>query len=549
MADSNPFLFVHLPLNEVRGDRLLDDSANRRHALAHRSTMVADETFGACLELGGARGGYVEFPPWKLNPEVFLPPTLDRPRASDPLTLTFTIWISPAAEDGEWNLIDCGLRPELQRLKVRFKRLSGRVTFTFLAPAEPDKSRGFRWISQADMPPGQWIHFALVWDPRGSGATWGYGNCQMYLNGRFFSSSGKTDGETPFRMGGAAAFQTFLGWPSFRGKLAHFRVYTRELTQVEIVEAMNRDVARLGITDPVACSLLDPNGKPMMFLDASDIGEKMQVMVKPLKSGLMLENLFPGPPTPDQCHFELVFRPGTLDLTENRPISASTRDGYDRWEAQAYRRTRPDGHDSICIRCKFPRDLSSDLQIVLNALKADRRFGPRSTLMDIRYRSLKDAQDKAVTGRIQQWLQLAQRAPRRSLTMSVVQPSRGWTQDRSNRGTGPWIGGGRVFLMGHFICVDAKEQMKKDNWQLLMTIPSLYAPFGSQEMRFPGRVRWYSQAGSPVPKSLWWSDVIVAPGGAVSLGVDPPRQVLDAVDRIEVFLDGVSYSDEKIWIV
>src|SRR4051812_712624 len=106
MADQNPFLFVHLPMNEVRADRLLDVSPNRRHALAVRPKIVADETFGACLELGG--GSFVEFPPWKLQPAVFLPPSPAHSPAGEPLQVTYTAWVSLAAGDGEWPLIDCG---------------------------------------------------------------------------------------------------------------------------------------------------------------------------------------------------------------------------------------------------------------------------------------------------------------------------------------------------------------------------------------------------------------------------------------------------------
>jgi hypothetical protein len=134
--------------------------------------------------------------------------------------------------------------------------------------------------------------------------------------------------------------------------------------------------------------------------------------------------------------------------------------------------------------------------------------------------------------------------------MSVIPLDRGWTQDRSDRGTGPSVRGGRISLLGHFICADAQEQMKKDNWPVLMNISSLYAPFGDRELRFPGRVRWYARAAdSAVPKTLWWSDVVVAPAGAISLAADLPREVLNAAGSVEVFLDGVSYSDEKIWIV
>jgi hypothetical protein len=70
MADNNPFLFVHLPLDEIRHGQVLDLSPNCRHGLSHNAKIVADETFGACLEFTGY--SFVKFPDWKLSPAVFL---------------------------------------------------------------------------------------------------------------------------------------------------------------------------------------------------------------------------------------------------------------------------------------------------------------------------------------------------------------------------------------------------------------------------------------------------------------------------------------------
>jgi len=543
MTENGPFLFVHLPHNEIRGDRLLDATPNRRHAIPHHANVGADDTLGACLELSGATDSFVECPPWKLYPEALLPAASTRPPSGEPQKLTFTIWISPAAGDGEWALIDWGLSPDAQRLKVGFKRTNHKLSFTALAPAELERTRGYRWTADASAQAGPWMHFALVFDPKG------YGDCQMYLNGGFFSSYGKTIGEAPPRFTRAASYPNFLGWRAFRGRLAHFRIYTRELTKQEIVQEIDRDSERLRIASPLDCSLIDPLKRPMMYLDASDIGEKMQVVVKPLRNGMTLAGLPTGPPAPGKCHFELAFRPGTLDLSGNPDISANTRDGRDMWEAKAFPRTSRDGHDSVCIRCNFARPLTGEVDVVLNALKADRRFAPRWTLVDIRFGNLKDGEGQLLSGRIPQWLQLAPRVPRTSLSMSGRPLRPEWTQDPTDKGSGPLVREGKIFLLGHFICAAAQELMKKDNWQILKTIDAEYTPFGNAEMRFPGRVRWQSAAGPAGPKTLWCSDVIVAPNGVVSIDAGLPREILREAGRVDVFLDGISYSNEKLWVV
>lgn len=547
MADNNPFLYVHLPLDEVRDGLLLDVSHNRRHAVAHAAKIVGDDaTFGRCLELAGTSGSYLEFPPWKLNPAIFLPPSANRSPAEDPLKLTYSVWISPAARDGEWTLIDSGFRPDLQRLKVRFKRQNQALTFTVLAPADRERTRGLCWRSQATMPAGPWMHFAMVWDPNGEGADAGYGSCQMYLNGGFFSSSGKTIGEAPARLPGGAASQTFVGWPAFAGRLAHFRIHTRELMQQEIVQQIDTDLEGLRRMSPVECSLLDPLGNPRMYLDFSDVGEKMQVVVKPLQTGLKLAGLPPGPPAPDRCHFELGFRPGTLELTGNPAITANTEDGPGRWEAVAYPRIYPGGGDVVCIQSLFERPFDRELRIVLSFLKADRRFPPRWTRVDLRYRNLQDGQGKALRGRMPQWLQLEPRTTKSDLPLADLRAGQGWTPDAE---TNLGLRGGNTFFQGQLFCADAQEQMKRDNWQLVTSIPADYAPSGERETRFPGRVRWLATAGSPGPGTLWCSDLIIAPIGAVSLAVDLPTAMLRDVGQIAVLLDGMSYPNEKLWVV
>jgi hypothetical protein len=538
VIDNSPFLFVHLPLDEIRGGQLLDASPNRRHAIPHLAVLADDETFGHCLDFAAPRS-YAEFPPWKLNPDLFLAPT--------PTKLTISAWISPVASDVEGTILDCGFRPGLQRLKIRLRRTGQNVQFTVLAPANRERERGVRWTAEAAMPAGAWLHFALIWDPIGEGADRDCGSCDMFLNGGFFSSYGNTNGERPGPPGGAVAFQTLLGGPGFRGKLAHLRIHTRALAQEEINRQIDQDRAALRLASPIECALLDPNNKPMMFLDASPVGEKMQFIVKPVGNGLTLGGLLPGPIGPDNCHFEIAARPGTLDLRASTSMAATAREGRDDWEAKAFPKTTPDGHDSICVRCVSPEPLTSELRIVLSFLMADRRFAARWTLLDLRYRNVNDAQGRLLGGRIPQWLELAPRVPQPppSVPSARVQPVWNKGSNSLNTKAAP----GRIILEGHMSATDVAGLLRLPHWHILaLLLPGYPRPFGTKTLRFPGRVRWISSA-PPEPATVWLGDIVLDPGSSVSVSTDVPPEVLKNVSRIEVSFDGVSYSSEKSLVV
>ncbi len=509
MADHNPFLFVHLPLDEIQRDRLLDTSPNRRHATARQAQIKNDDTFGACLELTGEHC-YVELPPWK-------------PLAVTSQKLTFSIWISVAAGDGDSILIDSGLHPEMERLKVSVRRSGQTWGFSVLAPG--DRHKVSRWSGEANLHDAAWVHFAFVWDAKE--------DCRMFVDGRRLAGSSRRESEALPRHTAPRTLQTFLGWPAFRGKLAHFRIYTQELAEQELSQDIGRDLSRAAITEPLACSLLNPNGHPTMDLDASDLGEKMQFIARPLR-GEITPSIIPyEPPSPDRNHFVLAFRGGTLDLSrgvEARPTIQNS------WEAKAY--PGYGGEDLICLRCNAPSPFPADgLKIVLFTLKADQRFGPRSAPIEIRYTQLKNGRGQLMHGRVRQWLSLQRSALPGGLATALSPIRDDWTQVSV---FGPSVLGGMIRLGGQLFAADAQALIKKAFWHILFTA-SAAAPFGGSVLRFPGRVRWLAAAGASGLETQWLSDVMISGGGEVGIDAGLPSDVLASVGRIEIDLDGVSY--------
>jgi hypothetical protein len=109
------------------------------------------------------------------------------------------------------------------------------------------------------------------------------------------------------------------------------------------------------------------------------------------------------------------------------------------------------------------------------------------------------------------------------------------------------VSGGRIRLSGHVFCDSIQELGKKQRWQKLSGV---FSPFGGKEIRFPGRVRWKRlSAGASEAQTLWWSDLIIGPNGDVIIATDLPRDILGVAGRVDVYLDGVSYSDEILWVV
>jgi hypothetical protein len=553
MADNNPFLFVHLPLDEIRHGQVLDLSPNCRHGLSHNAKIVADETFGACLEFTGY--SFVKFPDWKLSPAVFLPRAADSPPPGALLKLTFTLWLTPPSAPGGRTLIDAGLGKDLQRFTVGFKRQDdSRLVFTVQAPApgEVEKTRGFRWTSQPIAADGPWVHFAVVWDPKNSGPD----ICSMFLNGAPLIVATVELGTKP--VSGEPVGGTLLG-STFLGMLAHFRIYTRELAQQEIAQEIDRDLARRRKAGLLECSLLDPleNPLPLMFLypSSAPMAEKMTLAVKPLRGGMKLAKLPAEPPAPDKCHFELRFRPGVLNLS--RTVERVTADPPGAWQATTYApQAGTLGHVAVCIRCNSEKDLAQNvpLKLVLDSLRADERFGSRFTRIDLRYHNLIVAPGSPPTsGRIPQWLLLWPREQPGSAALILA--SEDWIQDPR---TALSVSSGNTLLQGRLVCANAQAMMKRQMWgpewgntpkyfaKMVAYLPLGYSPSPRADLRFAGRARWFS-ADSPEP--LWSSDLWIWSHG--TLGIDAEKlltgNVYYRVVRIEVSLDGVSYaSDESL---
>ena len=537
----DPSLFVHLPLNEVREGKLRDLGPKHLDATAERAHIGKDETFGSFV-IGPE---YVVLPPSIVIPEPFKPSGAIVTGAY-PSKLTYTIWISPTPGEWESLLIDQGFSGDLQRLAVRVTRRSQRLAFSVEAPSTRSKNPGFCWTGEIEAPSTRWMHFALVWDPKGQAADAGYGTVRMFLNGGSLGNLVRTEAKrrTPRANEPPYEFQIVLGRPFFPGGCAAFRIYTRELQEREIAQQANQFLRRAQNLNPLKCELLDSHDRPMMPLRDSTrdaIAEKMTVLVEPLRYDLKLAALATAAaPDPERSHFEIRFRPDALNMSRGLD-AVTTADGPGKWDAKLYPPTPQAQHVSLCIRCNFERPFSEDesLRIQLDSLMAESRFGPRWTRAELRYQKLIDHRGNSLSGSIPWWLQLGTRALRADPhpTPIAILLTDGWTQEPE---TAIRVISPNTFLQGRLVFADAQKLKTRADWKIVGRLPQGYAPWGKRDARFSGRVRWLEQ---PVPgraRALWCSDLIVAPTGTISMDGGP-----GSATRIEVSLNGVSYSSER----
>src|SRR5262249_37657907 len=82
--------------------------------------------------------------------------------------------------------------------------------------------------------------------------------------------------------------------------------------------------------------------------------------------------------------------------------------------------SKPDDQDSLYLLCAQPGALpDAGLQLELDSLLPDSRYGTRTTLVDFRYRNLKSGGGESISGSVQQNLDLVNHLGRRNIPLHV----------------------------------------------------------------------------------------------------------------------------------
>ncbi|MDX2030051.1 MAG: LamG domain-containing protein [Blastocatellia bacterium] len=406
---SEPDLKLHLALDELQGPKLYDESPVRRNALHHGVRIVEDEGFGPCLELTGAPDSYVELP-----------------ALSDVLGAARTImcWVKLPAVDRPAALLD--LESSIgTRFSFSLQRTSAGelLLSTGDSSAFSESSMSYRLADpRIRQITSTWFHLALVMAPSPQG---GY-----YLNGRPISeyqATAQGSASTSALPPGASPPAPVAGPPStlgrsFPGRLAQFRVYSRALTAEEIHWNMEGDRPvqyRYRITHPIDFSLENRDADPVLYMDGHPEGQTMFLRVNNVTSGEIHLAPLPDPmPSEGNCHFELAFRPGTLEQSSIAAIALAAPNSP--WKIAGRSWSGPDDRDSLYFLCTQPGLLAGGgLTLELGHVLPESRYGTRTTLVDLRYRNLKSGAGETISGSVQQNLDLVNHQGRRNIPLHV----------------------------------------------------------------------------------------------------------------------------------
>jgi microcystin-dependent protein len=373
MSDVDPNLVIHLPLDETQDGTTPDSSANRNDGkLGGSPQLVPDETFGSCLSFDGV-DDYVELT--NAGPAL--------------VNQSFTVeaWVNVRALGAdETVVIGTEQTASGQGLRLSVKDRKPFVSFT-----DSNETGGATQLSAGD-----WFHLAWRFDQS-------KGEQAVFVNGLLDTASqghAAFQGEGVLRAGRVSADDA----NAFAGMLAHVRVYSRAATAAEIARDMESDQTASSAyrkTHPLGFNLYDDDDQQVLYIDDDPSGHVLNLEINNTsQQAIALLRPESNVASADNYHFELRFRPGTLNAAalpllklgkaslNQSPLNLNS------WAVTHAQQT--DKTDSLYFLNTSTADgdkaltLDPGARLVLRLLNvtADGRGGARGTRAELRYRRL-----------------------------------------------------------------------------------------------------------------------------------------------------------------
>jgi concanavalin A-like lectin/glucanase superfamily protein len=363
MSNRYDDLVLHLKLDDIdiSTNTVPDSSNSHLNAKVHDASLVADDTFGACLDFD-EQDDYVEVSNLGLsiNPAHTIEAWIKvdgYPKArswilmlgrADERSHKWLLNTETAGENlgkkaqfGAWGeLVDqatlIGYRRVVQDLQIALNALSGEYqgTLTQIQYAASDPERQYFTqranaieadqnkiktelgrlqaafeMAEVEMPLAKWVHMATIYDGK---------NLICYLNGQPIGSpKAATFNLTEKRL--TLAKRGIESEQNFQGKIAHVRIYRRALSQSEIREDMDTDKVSLPAYrrgHPIGFSLCDLDENYVLYI-GDDPKEEYKLNLELRNTSAQAIRFEPqgDQATKEKHHFELVFRNGVLSDT------------------------------------------------------------------------------------------------------------------------------------------------------------------------------------------------------------------------------------------
>ncbi|MFJ4831904.1 LamG domain-containing protein [Streptomyces sp. NPDC088747] len=380
MTTAGPLLHWHLD-ELVESGGIPDSSGNRLNGAAEGDPKnVPDELFGSCLTLDGDADALV------------------LPAAAGPLPYVHTLelWVRTDSSAGDGRTL---------------------AVLPFAGPAlvlEPDGSLRHVLPDGTEagatpagaVRPGRWQHIAVTADPA---------ELSVHVGGEPVARTPRPDKPAPDKDTPQLVVGRGLsGGGRLSGRLAHVRVYGGVLTPEDIRLDMAEDEAELSAfvrTYPVGFELLNEDEHPVLFIDDAPGDHPMTLRLTNASRDEVVPVPLTGEAGPDNHHFALSFRTGTLSggsVPRTDTAGWSVRGGGDTLYLLLT------GAQPPAIRP------GGSLTVTLLGLNGDGSGGTRGTRVELSYRQLAYRGDpQELTGTRLQVLELVNHRGRRELPLHI----------------------------------------------------------------------------------------------------------------------------------
>ena len=392
MSNRYDDLVLHLKLDDIdiSANTVSDSSPLQRRAAVHGADLVADDTFGACLNFCEP-DDYVEVSDIALS-------------GANPAH-TIEAWIALQAypQARSWILLlgqeAGGAHHWLLNADLAGATLSRKAQLG----AWGDSAKQ----ATPEIPLAKWVHLATAYDGH---------ELVSYINGSpTDTKKSATFNFTNKRL--TLAKRGLAAEKNFQGKIANVRIYKRALSMAEIREDMDADKLALPAfrkAHPIAFSLSDENENYVLYIsdDLKDENRLNLELRNTSGEAIKLEDGVGQQASRENHHFELIFRNGVLSdktlkkLSEKKGEVVKTEE----WDVFSSGEDSQNGVVSLYFLCrKAGRHLrpAERLAIPLYGVSAAAGSGARGTRIELKLNHISYVGDTTpITGSRIQHLQI-----------------------------------------------------------------------------------------------------------------------------------------------
>lgn len=362
MAELDDGLILHLPLTESLQNGSIDKSSHRHEVhVRGRPKLLADPDLGAANRFSKKDSIHIS----ALN-------------LSASAAFTLQMWVRPVG-----NIESTGLILSLGN--------TGSKGFSLYS--YPGERCGLEIYDQTGSAVSENIYDGLITSKLWSHLTFSYDgkSLTVWQNGNLIQNEDSFQGFTIPHIALTLIDLDFIG------DLAQVRVYNRALSRDEINAQFATDHSLRSAyieSHPVILSLLDVNEVAAIYITDNPAGETLELELTNIAGRPVFLQALAGNPGPNNYHFELRFRPGTLPKNAIQPGPHQIMlDTNSDWKMSAPQ-INPNGTvsfyliRSLEVDQSLQLDADRTLRIKLLNVRAEPATGSRASRLEMRYGNL-----------------------------------------------------------------------------------------------------------------------------------------------------------------